>query len=122
MLEFLAELLLQLGSEGGGHLLQTAWHKLTGREHKVTPTGEVVWSIASGVLMAGFTLLFFPHLALRLPWQQVLNLMLAPLLAGLLVERWRAWRESRAGFAWPVFGHAALFGVCFAGTRWLFGM
>ena len=58
---------------------------------------------------------------MRQPWLQGLNLLLAPLAAGLLVERIRAWREKRSRFSAASFGYAALFGFVFALTRYLFG-
>ncbi len=67
------------------------------------------------------TVWLFPVLAIRVPWLQVLNLLLAPVVAGLLVERVRAWRESRRQFSTPIFAYAALFGLMFALTRWLLG-
>ncbi|RZI98854.1 MAG: hypothetical protein EOP39_26295 [Rubrivivax sp.] len=121
MLEFIAELALQLGSEWFGNVFHIGWLKATGRERKVAPAQEAAWSLVMGIATAGITLLIFPHLALRSAGLQLLNLILAPLVAGLLVERWRAWRESRRAFSWPVFGYAALFGVAFALTRFVFG-
>lgn len=121
MFEFLAELALQLGGEWVGNIFHIGWLKATGRERKVAPAQEAAWSLVTGVATALITLLFFPHLALRSPGLQLLNLLLAPIAAGLLVERWRAWRESRRAFSVPVFGYAALFGAAFALTRFLIG-
>ncbi|MBN9411801.1 MAG: hypothetical protein J0H69_21855 [Burkholderiales bacterium] len=121
MFEFLAELALQLGGEWIGNIFHIGWLKATGRDRKVAPAQEAAWSIVTGIATAGITLLIFPQLALRAPGLQLLNLLLAPVAAGVLVERWRAWRESRRTFDWAVFGYAALFGVAFALTRFLFG-
>lgn len=120
MLEFLAELLLQLGSEGAGSFFHIAWLKMTGRERKVSVSSEWVWTLATGLVTGLLTLLLFPDLALRQPWMQVANLLAAPLAAGLLIERYRAWRESRKTFELEVFGHAAVFGLVFALTRFVF--
>lgn len=129
MLEFLFELifnffgefLLQLFTEALGGGFKAGWYKATGREHKLKSEHEVAWSVITGVLAGAATLYFFPELAIRWPALQLLNLLLAPTLAGVLVERLRAWREKRSEFSWHVFGYAALFGVAFAGTRWIFG-
>jgi len=121
MLEFLAELALQLGSEWIGNIFHIGWLKATGRERKLAPTQEAAWSVVMGIVTAAITLFIFPHLALRSSALQVLNLVFAPLAAGLLVERWRAWREHRRAFSGAVFGYAALFGVVFALTRYIFG-
>jgi hypothetical protein len=120
MLEFLAELVLQLGSEGAGSFFQIAWLKMTGRERKVSTTSEWVWTFCTGLITGLLTLLIFPELTLRQPWMQIANLIAAPLVAGLLIERYRAWRESRGVFHWEVFGHAAVFGLVFALTRFVF--
>ena len=40
-----------------------------------------------------------------------------------LIERVRAWREGlglSSAVRWPVFAYAALFGLAFAVTRWMF--
>ncbi len=119
--EFFGELLLQLVFEFFGTAVKTGWYKLTGRDRATTVAQEVSWSILSGLVAGLATVLFFPVLAIRVPWLQVLNLLLAPVVAGLLVERVRAWREARHTFNFPVFAYAALFGLMFAITRWLLG-
>lgn len=119
--EFFGELILQLIAEFFGGLFKAGWYKLSRRERDLSPTLEAVWSIGTGVAAGVATLLVAPQLAIRLPWLQVLNLVLAPVAAGLFVERLRAWRESRRAFSRPVFAYAALFGLAFALTRWLFG-
>ncbi|WP_457282404.1 hypothetical protein [Polaromonas sp. P5_D5] len=121
LFEFFGELFLQLFGEFFGGVFKAAWYKLHGRDHELTPVQEAAWSVATGVGAGLLTVLVVPHLAIRLHWLQILNLLLAPLLAGLLVERARAWRESRREFSVEVAGYAALFGFAFALTRWLFG-
>ena len=121
LFEFFGEFILQLFGELVGGAFKAGWLRLRGRESELTPMHEAGWALATGALAAGATLLIFPHLALRQPWLQGLNLLLAPVVAGLLVERLRAWRERRSGFRGAVFGYAALFGIAFAGTRWIFG-
>ena len=119
--EFFGELVLQLIFELFGDAFKTAWYKLTGRDQPTTVRQEVLWSLLSGSVAGFVTVLIFPMLAIRLPWLQMLNLVFAPLVAGLLVERVRAWRESRREFSSSVFAYAALFGLVFALTRWLLG-
>lgn len=119
--EFFGELLLQLLFELFGSAFKTGWHKLRGRDQAISTAQETIWSVLTGIVAGAVTVLLFPVLAIRLPWLQVLNLALAPLVAGLLVERVRAWRASRREFNWPVFAYAALFGLLFVLTRWLFG-
>jgi hypothetical protein len=119
--EFFGELILQLIAEFFGGLFKAGWYKLSRHKRELSPTLEAAWSIATGVAAGVATLLVVPQLAIRLPWLQVLNLVLAPVAAGLFVERLRAWRESRRPFSPPVFAYAALFGLAFALTRWLFG-
>ncbi len=121
LVEFFGELLLQLLAELFGALFKTGWRKLTRHRTPSSALGETAWSLGTGCVAGALTLLLFPQLALRQPWLQVLNLLLAPLAAGLLVERLRAWRESRRGFSTPVFAYAALFGLAFAATRYTFG-
>lgn len=119
--EFFGEFILQLLGELLGGAFKAGWYRLRGRDREITPVHEAGWSVVTGAAAAALTLFFFPHLALRLPWLQLLNVVLAPVAAGLLVERLRAWREGRKGFSFPVFGYAALFGLAFAFTRWVFG-
>ncbi len=121
LFEFFGELLLQLVFELFGEAFKTGWYKLTQREKPSTVRQEIMWSVLTGLIAGGVTVYLFPRLSLRLPWLQLLNLALAPLVAGLLVERVRAWRESRQAFSMPVFSYAAVFGFAFALTRWTFG-
>lgn len=121
--EFVGELVLQLGAEWIGAGVRAGWRKLTGRGRDTTAAQEVAWSLLTGVIAGAITLALFPHLMIPQRWLQGLNLLLAPLAAGFLVERARAWREGRglgSAVRWPVFGYAALFGLAFAVTRWLF--
>ena len=121
LFEFFGELLLQVLAEGLGSAFKVAWWKLRHRNPELSAPAETLWSVFTGVVAGALTLLFFPELALRQPWLQTLNLLLAPLAAGFLVERIRAWRETRSRFSVASFGYAALFGFVFALTRYLFG-
>jgi cytochrome bd-type quinol oxidase subunit 2 len=119
--EFFGELLLQLIFELFGGVFKTGWYKLTKPNHCASVTQEILWAAITGMVAGLVTVWLFPVLAIRVPWLQVLNLLLAPVVAGLLVERVRAWRESRREFSTPIFAYAALFGLMFALTRWLLG-
>ena len=121
LFEFFGEFILQLVFELFGGAFKAGWYKFTGRDKPTTVIQETGWAVITGCVAGALTVWLFPLLAIRLPWLQVLNLVLAPLAAGLLVERLRAWRESRRTFSLPVFAYAALFGLTFALTRWLFG-
>src|SRR4051812_32638299 len=121
LFEFFGEFLLQLVAELFGGAFKAGWYKLRGRDRELTPFHESAWSVVTGIAAGVGTLLVVPHLAIRVEWLQALNLLLAPVAAGLLVERVRAWRESRRKFSSAVFAYAALFGFAFALTRWLFG-
>lgn len=125
--EFFGELILQLGFEWLSAGTRAGWSKITGKGNArmgdSTFLRESSWSVLTGVVAGAITLALFPHLLIREHWLQFLNLLLAPVAAGLLVERMRALREGR-GFAGPfqsaVFGYAALFGFAFAITRLFF--
>lgn len=119
LFELFGQVILQLIAEAFGGLFKTGWEKLRGRDKETSVTREVIWSLGTGSAAGIITIVFFPVLVLRQPWMQVLNLVAAPLVAGLLVERVRAWRESRREFSGAVFTYAALFGLAFAGTRFL---
>lgn len=121
--EFLGELVLQLGAEWLGAGFRAGWQKLTGRSRDTSAAQEVAWSLLTGAVAGAVTLALFPHLMIAQRWLQGLNLVLAPVAAGFLVERVRAWREGRglsSAVRWPVFAYAALFGLAFAVTRWMF--
>lgn len=119
--EFFGELILQLIAEAFGGLFKAGWSKARHRKQDLSPMAEAGWSVGTGIAAGVLTLLVVPQLAIRVPWLQALNLVLAPVAAGLAVERLRAWRESRKAFSAPVFAYAALFGFAFALTRWVFG-
>ena len=125
LFEVFGEFFLQLVFELFGEAFKTGWRtmaqRLTGRYKTTTALRETLWAALTGCVAGAITLWLFPVLAIRLPWLQLLNVVLAPVAAGLLVERVRALRESRRPFSVPVFAYAALFGLMFALTRWLFG-
>ena len=121
LFEFFGEFILQLVFELFGGAFKAGWYKLTGRDKPTTVMQETGWAVITGCVAGAVTLWLFPVLAIRVYWLQILNLLVAPVAAGLLVERLRAYRESRSSFSLPVFAYAALFGVAFASTRWLFG-
>jgi cytochrome bd-type quinol oxidase subunit 2 len=121
LFEFFGEFVLQLVFELFGGAFKAGWYKVTGRNKPSTVMLETGWAVVTGCVAGAVTVWLFPMLAIRLHWLQVLNLLVAPVAAGLLVERARAWRESRRSFSPPVFAYAALFGLAFALTRWLFG-
>lgn len=125
--EFFGELILQLGFEWLSAGTRAGWSKVTGkgtpRMGDSTFVREASWSVVTGGIAAAITLALFPHLLIHSHTLQMLNLLLAPVAAGLAVERVRALREGRglAGeFQFPVFGYAALFGLSFAIIRWTF--
>ncbi len=121
LFEFFGEFALQLIFEVFGGAFKAGWYKVTGRDKPTTVMQETGWAIVTGCVAGAVTVWLFPLLAIRLHWLQILNLLVAPVAAGLLVERVRALRESRRAFSLPVFAYAALFGLAFALTRWLFG-
>ena len=121
LFEFFGEFALQIVFELFGGAFKAGWYKVTGHHKPSTLMQETGWALVTGCVAGAVTVWLFPMLAIRQPWLQMLNLLLAPLAAGLLVERARAWRESRRVFSLPVFAYAALFGLAFALTRWLFG-
>lgn len=124
LFEFFGEFLLQLLSEFLGGVFRAGWKK-------ARPAGalegsvlrEVTWSVGSGAVAGLITVWFFPVLVIQVPWLRLVNLLAAPLAAGLLVERFRAWRERGTGPLcepdFEVFAYAALFGFAFALTRFL---
>jgi hypothetical protein len=119
LFELFGQVILQLIAEAFGGLFKTGWEKLRGRDQDSSPTREVIWSLGMGAIAGAITVAVFPVLVLHKPWMQWANLAASPLLAGLLVERTRAWRESRREFSGAVFAYAALFGLAFAGTRFV---
>ena len=121
LFEFFGEFVLQILFEFFGGAFKAGWYKLTRRDKPVTVTHELAWAIMTGCVAGAITVWLFPVLAIRLHWLQILNLVVAPLTAGFLVERVRAWQDSRRTFSLPLFAYAALFGLTFALTRWLFG-
>ena len=121
LFEFFGEFLLQIIFELFGGAFKAGWYKVTGRDKPTTMMQETGWAVVTGCVAGAVTVWLFPVLAIRLHWLQILNLLVAPLAAGVLVERVRALRESRRAFSLPVFAYAALFGFAFALTRWVFG-
>jgi hypothetical protein len=125
--EFFGELILQLGFEWLSLGTRAGLAKVSGKSRPrlgdSTFVREATWSIVTGGIAGAITLALFPRLLIVSHTLQMLNVLLAPVAAGLLVERVRSLREGRGfqgEFHFPVFGYAALFGLTFAITRYLF--
>jgi len=121
LFEFFGEFILQVLFELLGDAFKAGYTRLAHLDKPRTRTQEVLWAILTGCFAGAITVWLFPVLAIRLNWLQLLNLLVAPVVAGFLVERVRAWQDSRRAFSAPVFAYAALFGFTFALTRWVFG-
>ena len=87
LFEFFGEFILQLVFELFGGAFKAGWYKVTGRDKPTTVIQETGWAVITGCVAGAVTVWLFPMLAIRLPWLQILNLLLAPVAAGVLVER-----------------------------------
>src|ERR1700761_266771 len=89
LLQFVFEMLLEvLGS--------LPWDAFSYRwDDKDQGFGLGVLAFTAGCLLGGASLLMFPHTLLHHGWSRIGNLVVAPLLSGLVARSMAKWRERK---------------------------
>lgn len=121
-LGWLAEILLQLLFEV---LAEMGWRVVRApfaRERELPPWVVVPGYAVFGAAAGGLSLLVFPLAYLHGDVARIANLVVAPLVAGVVMSAVGAWRRRRgqALLRLDSFAYGALFALAFALVRWRF--
>ncbi|MSQ77021.1 MAG: hypothetical protein EXR97_01010 [Nitrospiraceae bacterium] len=95
ILQILGEIILQLGSEVA---IEGIWHKVRGLFRRIHPFHAVFAGFGYaclGAFVGGVSLWLFPAHFVKDQWLRVLNLIAAPVIAGLVMAKIGAWRRQR---------------------------
>ena len=95
LLQLLSEILLSAFGELLAELLGRSMSEPFHRPKPVRPWLAAIGYAIFGVVAGAISLWAFPMLFISARWLQVVNLLVSPLLAGVMMERLGAWRETR---------------------------
>lgn len=94
LLQFLGELLLQIIGEAIAELIGRSLKEPCRRPRPMNPILAGLGYLIFGAVAGGLSLWLIPSLFIRSQWLRIANLLLTPLLAGLLMARLGAWRRE----------------------------
>ena len=122
LLGLLGELLLQVVfevlAEFGLRSLGEPWR----RPREISPGFAALGYTIYGAVAGALSLLVFPVAMLLTPWMRVANLVVTPLLAGLVMSMMGAWRRRRGEdlIRLDRFSYGVLFALAMALVRFFF--
>lgn len=124
LFELLGELLLQMLfealAEAFGHALRVPFR----RKQPVRPWLAAIGYVLFGAAAGGLTLWLVPELYIKTPGLRLANVLITPVLAGLVMEAIGAWRERRDKEVLRLesFAYGYLFALAMAAVRYAFGV
>lgn len=119
LFELISEVALQIVFEV---LLEIGLRPFRGAGSR-SPILAAIGYIALGAGAGAISLMIFPRLFLTARWSQILNLVITPLLAGLMMSALGAWRASRRQelIRLDQFAYGAFFALAMALMRFFLG-
>jgi sterol desaturase/sphingolipid hydroxylase (fatty acid hydroxylase superfamily) len=123
ILQFLGELLLQAFFELIAELIGRSVKEPFRRPKPVNPWFAAFGYIIFGVAAGGLSLWLVPALFIPSQWLRIANLILTPVVAGLLMDRLGAWREKKdqETIRLDTFSYGFLFALSMALVRFTWG-
>jgi len=123
ILQFLGELLLQAFFELIAELIGRSVKEPFRRPKPVNPWFAAFGYIIFGVAAGGLSLWLVPALFIPSQWLRIANLILTPVVAGLLMDRLGAWREKKdqETIRLDTFSYGFLFALSMALVRFAWG-
>ena len=95
LLQFLGELLLQLAAEWTVGAAGHAARRRSSRPGAVPPWISITVWLAAGAAAGWVSLQIFPVLMIDAEWMRIANVVLTPVVAGLVMGRIGTWRKHR---------------------------
>lgn len=123
MLQFFGELLLQAAGEFIVELIGRSLKEPFRRPKPLQPWLAAIGYMIFGALAGAISLWLVPSLFISAHWLRLLNLLLTPFVAGLLMARLGAWRERNEQeiIRLDSFTYAFLFALSMALVRFTWG-
>lgn len=121
--QFLGELLLQVLFEAIAELFGHAVKEPFRRPRPVRPWLAAMGYLIFGAAAGGFTVWLVPELFIKAQWLRTANLLLTPVVAGLVMEAIGSWRERRDKEVLRLesFAYGFCFAFAMAVVRYAFG-
>lgn len=123
ILQFLGEFVLQAVFELIAELIGRSVKEPFRRPKPINPWFAAVGYIIFGIAAGALSLWLLPALFITSPWLRIANLILTPVVAGLLMERLGAWRERKdqETIRLDTFAYGFLFALSMALVRFAWG-
>lgn len=123
ILQFLGEFLLQAIGELIAELIGRSVREPFRRPGPIHPWLAAIGYAISGAIGGAISLWLLPTLFISAQWLRIVNVLLTPLVAGLLMERLGAWRKGRdqETIRLDTFTYGFLFALAMALVRFAWG-
>ena len=123
IVQLFGELLLQAFGELIAELIGRSVKEPFRRPQPVHPWLAVIGYGIFGAIAGAISLWVLPSLFISAEWLRIVNLILTPVLAGLMMERLGAWRENKdqERIRLDTFGYAYVFALSMALVRFTWG-
>ncbi len=123
IIQFIGEVLLQAFFEFVAELIGRSVKEPFRRPEPIHPGLAAVGYVVFGATAGGLSLWLLPTLFISAEWLRIANLILTPLVAGLLMERLGAWRKGRdqETIRLDTFAYGFLFALAMALVRFTWG-
>lgn len=123
IVQFLGELLLQFFGEMIAELIGRSLKEPFRRPEPFHPLLAVTGYAIFGAVTGGISLWLVPSLLISAQWLRIVNLVVTPLLAGLIMERLGAWRTKRdqQTIRLDTFAYGFVFALSMALVRFTWG-
>lgn len=117
--EFILQMVLEALAELFGHAFKRTWRQLGPAKPWLTALGYLALGTGAGAL----SLWLFPTHLIDSGWLRIANLLITPLLAGLLMEAIGNWRERREKevIKLETFAYGFCFAFAMTLVRYVFG-
>ena len=95
LVQLLGELFLQLFAEGVAGVFGHAARRRSSRHRAVPHWLSITAWLTAGAGAGWFSVVIFPVLIIDAEWMRIANVVLTPVVAGLIMGKIGTWRESR---------------------------
>jgi len=123
IVQFLGELLLQLFGELIGEFIEHSIREPFRRPEPMHPWLAAIGYGIFGAVAGGISLWCLPSLFISVQWLRVVNLLVTPVVSGLMMERLGAWREKKgqATLRLDTFAYGFIFALSMGIVRFTWG-
>ena len=112
ILQLFGELFLQLFVEAIARMFGHIGNQVYARQEPTRPWVAAIGYLIFGTLAGALSLLVFPNLFIKPEWLRVLNLVVTPVIAGVLMGLVGAWRRKHDKTVIRI--ESFSYGLCFA--------